>query len=112
VLSSNAFTRVQSVAVTHKRGTFWALQYHPEYSLYNMARLIWCRIDKLIAGGFFANRDAALDYVGALETLHAHPERKDLAWRLGVDSDVLDQDVRQVEVKNWIERLVLPRTRR
>jgi hypothetical protein len=31
---------------------------------------------------------------------------------LGVDSDVLDQDVRQVEVKNWIERLVLPRTRR
>jgi GMP synthase (glutamine-hydrolysing) len=112
VLSSNAFTRVQSVVVKHQRGTFWALQYHPEYSLYNMARLVSCRIDKLIAGGFFTDRAAALDYVDKLETLHANPERKDLAWLLGIDRDILDQNVRQTEVKNWIERLVLPSMRR
>ena len=110
-LSGNAFTHVQSVAVTHKRGTFWALQYHPEYSLYNMARLIFCRVDKLVKGGFFADRAAALDYVDKLETLHAHPERKDLAWALGIDTDILDQQVRQVEVRNWINRLVLPSRR-
>ncbi|MBI5508059.1 MAG: type 1 glutamine amidotransferase [Deltaproteobacteria bacterium] len=111
-LSTNAFTNVQSVAVDHKRGSFWALQYHPEYSLYNMARLVFCRIDKLITGGFFKTRDDALDYVAKLETLHAHPERKDLAWLLGIDQDILDQNVRQTEVKNWIERLVLPHIRR
>ena len=111
-LSSNAFTRVQSVAVTHRRGSFWALQYHPEYSLYNMARLVSCRVDKLVAGGLFANPEAALDYVQKLETLHAHPERKDLAWLLGIDSDIMDQTIRQTEVKNWIDRLVVPSMRR
>ena len=73
---------------------------------------MYCRIDKLVAGGFFADRAAALDYVAKLETLHAHPERKDLAWLLGIDADILDQEVRQTEVKNWIERLVLPHMRR
>ncbi len=31
VLAGNSFTRVQAVAVNHLKGSFWALQYHPEY---------------------------------------------------------------------------------
>ena len=65
-----------------------------------------------MAGGFFKDRAEALDYVDKLETLHANPTRKDLGWLLGIDTDVLDQDVRQTEVKNWVERLVLPNVKR
>ncbi len=43
-----------------------------------------------------------------LEALHQDPSRKDLAWLLGVDEDVMNEDVRRVEARNWIERLVLP----
>ena len=43
-----------------------------------------------------------------LEALHLDPTRKDLAWQLGIDSDVMNTDVRTQEVKNWIEQLVLP----
>lgn len=111
-LAANAFTRVQAAAVTHEKGTFWGLQYHPEYDLHELARLTFCRIDKLIRGGFFRDREAALFYVDQLETLHENPDRMDLAWLLGVDEDVMDKTVRRVEVRNWIERLVLPSLRR
>lgn len=112
LLASNPFTHVQAVSVTHKGGSFWGLQYHPEYDLHELARLTFCRIDKLIKLGFFRDREAALDYVNLLETLHQDPARKDIAWLLGIDEDVMNEDVRLVEVRNWVERLVLPSMRR
>ncbi|MDP6708135.1 MAG: type 1 glutamine amidotransferase [Alphaproteobacteria bacterium] len=112
MLASNAFTHVQAVAVTHRGGTFWGLQYHPEYDLHELARLTYCRIGKLVELGFFADREAAESYVDKLEVLHQDPSRKDLAWLLGIDDDVMNQDVRRLEVRNWIERLVRPSLRR
>ena len=53
----------------------------------------------------------ARDYVNKLETLHEDPSRRDIAWLLGIDDDVVNDDVRQVEVRNWIEHQVLPRKR-
>ncbi|MFC1610495.1 type 1 glutamine amidotransferase [Myxococcota bacterium] len=107
-LAGNPFTRVQAATVTDGKGTFWGLQYHPEYDLHEIARLTHCRIDKLVQGGFFSGRNAALAYIDTLEALHQNPQRKDLAWRLGVDADVMDETVRVCEVRNWIFRLVLP----
>ncbi len=111
-LSSNPWTLVQSVSVVHNGGTFWALQYHPEYDLHELARLTYCRIPKLMRYGFFNSEQAGRDYVDLLETLHNDPTRKDIAWMLGIDADVMNQDVRQLEVSNWINRLVLPSMRR
>jgi GMP synthase (glutamine-hydrolysing) len=107
-LASNAFTHVQSVAITHQGGAFWGLQYHPEYDLHEMARLTWCRIDKLVKLGFFRDRPAAESFVNLLETLHQDPSRRDIAWLLGIDDDVMNEDVRLTEVRNWIDRLVIP----
>jgi len=110
-LAGNAFTGVQAVSVTHKGGVLWAVQYHPEYDLHELARLTYCRTEKLVKMGFFADAQAAHDYVDKLEVLHQDPGRRDLAWLLGIDEDVTNEDVRLVEVRNWIERLVLPRMR-
>ena len=110
-LAGNAFSGVQAVCVTHGRGTFWAVQYHPEYDLHELARLTHARMDRLVGMGLFADAEAARDYVGKLETLHQDPSRRDLAWLLGIDDDVMNEDVRQIEVRNWIEHLVLPRKR-
>jgi len=111
-LAGNAFTLVQSVTVTYRGGVFWGLQYHPEYDLHEMARLTYCRIARLIGMGFFQDEDAALDYVDRLEALHQDPSRKDIAWLLGIDDDVMNEDVRLMEVRNWVERLVRPSRRR
>jgi GMP synthase (glutamine-hydrolysing) len=108
-LASNPWSLVQSVSVTHLGTPFWGLQYHPEYDLHEMARLTWCRIEKLMKRGFFLDRPAAERFVGLLETLHQDPARKDLAWLLGIDADVMNQDIRLTEVRNWVNRVVLPR---
>lgn len=111
ILASNAYTRIQAVAVHYQGGTFWGLQYHPEYDIKEMARLIHCRTDKLIGLGFYRSSEDAAKHVQELEALHSDPTRKDLAWALGFDSDVINENVRQVEVRNWIEQQVIPSLR-
>ena len=111
LLASNAHSMVQAVAVTHKGGVFWGLQYHPEYDLHELARLCYCRKQKLTDKGFFQDLDAAQNFVDMLEALYQDPSRKDIAWLLGIDSDVTNEDVRLAEVRNWIEQLVLPTMR-
>ena len=39
-------------------------------------------------------------------------EIEDIAWLLGIDEDVMNQDIRCAEVRNWIDLLVLPTMRR
>lgn len=108
LLASNDFTHVQAISVTHKKGTFWGVQYHPEYDLHEMARLIVARESKLVPAGFFTGHDDLVQYVDKLETLFAHPDRKDLRWQLDIDDDVLSDTIRQCEFANWIKNLVVP----
>ena len=107
-LAGNDFTNVQALAVTHKKGTFWATQYHPEYDLHELARLTVARESKLVGQGFFRGHDDLMQLVNDMEALAAEPDRKDLRWRLAIDDDVLSDRVRQCEFINWLEKLVLP----
>ena len=108
LLAVNDFTHVQAIEVRHGQGIFWGLQYHPEYDLHEMARLIVARASKLVPEGFFQSRDDLQIYVEKLEALHGNPHRKDLRWQLDIDDDVLSDGIRQVEFRNWIQRIVLP----
>lgn len=108
LLAENDWSGIHAVSVTHKRGTFWGLQYHPEYDVHEMARLIVAREDRLIKMGFFAGHDDLLQYVDKLEALHAQPDSKSLRWQLGIDDTILDASVRQREFINWLDKLVLP----
>ena len=111
-LSGNDFTRVQSVVVEKEGAEFWGLQYHPEYNLHEMARLMFCRLEKLVRLGFFADEAAGMAYIDQLEALHADPSREDIATALDIRPDVMDESPRTVEVRNWINHLVLPNMRR
>ena len=68
----------------------------------------WFWILITIIGDLFRDRTAGEDYVRLLETLHQDPSRKDIAWLLGIDEDVTNEDIRLAEVRNWIDRLVIP----
>ncbi|MBI4668715.1 MAG: type 1 glutamine amidotransferase [Elusimicrobia bacterium] len=103
LLATNDFTRVQAISVRHKKGLFWATQYHPEYNLHDMARLLTARSKKLLAEGFFTEKKDLTAYIAKLETLHQNPRRKDLRWQLDIDDDVLSQNIRQLEFANWLE---------
>ncbi|MDA3811323.1 MAG: type 1 glutamine amidotransferase [Spirochaetaceae bacterium] len=102
VLARNPFSDIQAMIVKHKKGTFWASQYHPEYDLHEIARLTLAREELLIDHGFFKEHDDVQAYVDKMEELYNEPDRKDLSWQLGVDEDIIDDRIRQSEIKNWL----------
>lgn len=108
-LASNEFTRVQAIAVEHKKGTFWATQYHPEYTLAEVSALVRSREEKLLRENFFADATALNAYADDLAALAKDPDRKDLRWKLAIDDDVLDDDRRQIEFAQWVEHIIKPR---
>lgn len=103
VLARNPFSGIQAMTVEHKKGTFWASQYHPEYNLYEIARLTLAREKLLIDLGFFKDHDDMQSYVDKMEELYKNPDRMDLIWQLGIDEDILDDSIRQAEFKNWLD---------
>ena len=108
ILSSNDFTPVQSVEVKYKKGTFWATQYHPEYTLKVVARLILAREEKLTKQGYFSSHDEMVNYSENLESIYNNANQKNLRWQYAVDDDILDDGIRQLEFVNWLNKLVIP----
>jgi GMP synthase (glutamine-hydrolysing) len=108
LLATNEHTRVQALEVRSGQGVFWATQYHPEYELAEMARLIVARADPLIKEGFFADQAALEAKVQRMEALASDPSRKDLRWDVAVGDDILDDRIRQCELRNWVRKMVMP----
>ncbi len=110
VLAANSVSEVQALEISHDNGIMWSIQYHPEYNTKEMAALIRCREERLIRMGFFADASEIKEYTNRLDALYEDPNRKDAAWNLGIDEDILDDEVRRLEARNWIKFLVLPST--
>jgi GMP synthase (glutamine-hydrolysing) len=108
VLATNAVSDVQAAEISVHGATAWAVQYHPEFSLADMAAIIRRYGPRLIREGFFADEASSAAYVADLEMLDREPDNKALAWRYGIDETVLNPAVRTTELANWITHQVLP----
>jgi GMP synthase (glutamine-hydrolysing) len=104
-LASNDWSPVQAVGNDDECAPFWAVQYHPEYDLHEVASLARLRKQELVDQGTFSDLAAAERVIADLEELNDDPLRDDLKQRLGVDASVLDPDVRTLEVRNWLASL-------
>ena len=62
---------------------------------------------ELIDQGQFANETEARAWVHDLETLHEDPSREDLAAKRGIGPTLLDADLRRLEVRNWLEAVLV-----
>ena len=108
LLAGNAHTRVQALEVRHANGIFWACQYHPEINLLEMARLIAARAEPLVTEGFFDDAAHVRSHARDLQALHEQPNSSPLRKKLAIGSDILTADIREQELRNWIDFLVLP----
>jgi GMP synthase (glutamine-hydrolysing) len=111
VLASNAHSNVQAAEIRYEGGVAWGVQYHPEFSLTDIAVIIRRYGSRLIREGFFADIAARDAYTADLEMLQHEPGLKPIAWRYGIDDTVLDARVRTAEIANWITSQVLPARR-
>ncbi|MGD9925101.1 MAG: type 1 glutamine amidotransferase [Pseudorhodoplanes sp.] len=108
VLALNAFSAVQAAEVKVNGCTAWGVQYHPEYSLADIAASFRRHGKRLIEERFFNDHDELNSYAETVAVLHEKPTDKPRAWRLGLDATVLDKSIRTREVRNWIHHQVLP----
>ncbi len=108
ILAGNEFTPIQAVEVKHKKGVFWATQYHPELNLKEMAHLIAVRENILTKQGYFNNHEDMIRYTEDLEAIYNDPSRKDLRWKYDIDDTIISDKIREREFTNWINKLVLP----
>jgi len=108
VLAANAHSGVQAAEIRVDGAVAWGVQYHPEFSLADMAAIVRRYGGRLIREGFFADAAARDGYAADLAALDREPNNKPLAWRYGIDASVLDARVRTTEIANWITHQVLP----
>ena len=104
-LAINDWSPVQALSVTEPPDHFWAVQYHPEYDLREVACLAKLRKQELVDQGTFSDTESADAFVADAEALHRDPSRMDLREKLRVDETVLDPEIRTREVRNWLTSL-------
>ena len=108
VLATNEVSDVQAAEIRTNGSTAWAVQYHPEYPLREIAAIVRRIGLRLIEEGFFADEADIKTFAHDLDTLDRDPACKRLTWRHGISKNVLEKKLRVGEVANWIEFQVLP----
>ena len=108
ILAGNAHTPIQAAEIRHDGGVFWGVQYHPEFSLGELAVIIRRRIPIFIAEGFFRDSAQGEAYCDEMTALHGDAARSDIAWRLGIQPEITDAHRRVTELRNWIAHFVQP----
>ena len=111
ILARNDFG-VQAAAFTCGRGTFWGVQYHPEYDYVDVAATAERYGDTLVTEGMFRDRPALEDFAAELRALQADPSDATLLWKHALGPSVQNQEMRLLEIRNWLNAQVLPRSRR
>jgi GMP synthase (glutamine-hydrolysing) len=100
---------LQAAAFTHGRGTFWGVQYHPEYDYLDIAAAAERYGSTLVREGMFRDEQALAAFATELRALQTTPSDAALLWKHGLGPAMQDEAVRLLEIRNWLQAQVLPR---
>ena len=100
---------VQAASFTHGRGTFWGVQYHPEYDFRDIAAAAERYGEILVTEGMFRDVSALKAFAAELRALQANPSDTTLLWKHGLGPAIRTESLRLLEIRNWLLTEVLPR---
>jgi len=103
---------VQAASFSHGRGTFWGVQYHPEFDHVDIAAAAERYGDTLVADGMFRDTAALAAFTAELRALQANPADTALLWKHGLGPAMRSEPLRLLEIRNWLQAQVLPRVAR
>ncbi len=106
VTAANAMSEVQAAEIRVGSSVVWGVQYHPEYSLRDVAATVRRYGQILVDEGFFASLDELKAYARDVSALDDDATRRDIAWRLDIGSELLLAEARECEIANWISAQV------
>ncbi len=90
-LATNDFG-IQAASFSHGRGTFWGVQYHPEYDYVDIAAAAERYGQTLVTEGMFADLAALHAFAGELRALQANPSDTTLLWKHGLGPAMRSED--------------------
>ncbi|HXW73659.1 MAG TPA: type 1 glutamine amidotransferase [Steroidobacteraceae bacterium] len=102
---------VQALELRWGAGSFWGVQYHPEYTFAEVAATALRYGPALIEEQLFADRAELEAFVADLRALMHDPRDRRLTWKHGLGPAVQDESCRLAELRNWVELKVLPYAR-
>jgi GMP synthase (glutamine-hydrolysing) len=110
ILAANELSAVQAITTQIPgRGSFHGTQYHPEHTLAVSAALIQMRAAELVEEGFATEPAEIVAIAADYRALNAEPTRRDLIWRYGIASEIMDPIRRTTEIGNWLRAVVVTR---
>jgi GMP synthase (glutamine-hydrolysing) len=101
---------VQAASFNVGRGTFWGVQYHPEYDYVDIAAAAERYGETLVKEGMFRDAPALSAFAADLRALQAAPADPTLLWKHGLGPAMSNEALRLLEIRNWLNLKVLPRT--
>jgi len=102
---------LQAATFRHGEATFWGVQYHPEYDYVDIAAAGERYGQTLVDEGLFSDVQAISSFASELRTLQAQPANGALLWKHGLGRGVSDPTLRLLEIRNWLDQVVLPHHR-
>ncbi|MGI4795109.1 MAG: type 1 glutamine amidotransferase [Janthinobacterium lividum] len=103
LLAGNRLCPIQAAEIRFEGGIFWGVQYHPELTLQEIAVAMRRQSDDIVEQGLARNEADVEVQAARLEALGDDPARDDLAWCLGIDTEITDPVLRHRELANFIE---------
>ena len=94
---------IQAASFTHARGTFWGVQYHPEYDYIDIAAAAERYGTTLVTEGMFQDAAALSVFAAELRTLQQNPSDAPLLWKHGLGPAMHSESLRLLEIRNWLE---------
>jgi GMP synthase (glutamine-hydrolysing) len=108
LLADNDFG-VQAATFTHGLGTFWGVQYHPEYDYQDIAAAAERYGATLVREGMFIDEAALASFAAELRRLQVNPSDQPLLWKHGLGPAMREETLRLLEIRNWLHGEVMPR---
>lgn len=108
ILAANAMSRVQAAEIRHAGGVFWGVQYHPEFTLSYLSRILLANLSIHVEEGKFSSTEQGEMFCQELSDLCHDHTLSHIAWRYGIGSELLDRRRRLTEVHNFIDHHVRP----
>jgi GMP synthase (glutamine-hydrolysing) len=103
---------LQAAAFTHGKGTFWGVQYHPEYDYIDIAAAAERYGATLVDEEMFEDESAIAVFAADMRVLQSHASNGPLLWKHGLGPAMQDEALRLAEIRNWLEAQVRPRAAR
>ena len=109
VLAGNRQCDIQAVAVRDGHRSFWGVQYHPEFDLFQISAMWRRSAQRYVDRGLVRTIEEMHGIAADLKALHDDHGRRDVAWKYGITQDIVDSDRHRLELANWLRCEVAPR---